>query len=68
MNIIEHVWAYLKIRVYSSVPAPTTRQGLWEAVLDEWLKIPLLYIRALYNSIPNRLEALRKARGKNTKY
>ncbi|TFK58033.1 hypothetical protein BDN72DRAFT_782606 [Pluteus cervinus] len=68
MNIIEHVWDYLDRRLRHRERPPKTRDELWEALQEEWHKIPLKYIRKLYLSIPRRIQALVRANGRYTKY
>jgi hypothetical protein len=47
MNPIEHVWAHLDEQVRLRPSLPTNRQELWEALEDEWYKIPPSYTVAL---------------------
>lgn len=68
MNIIEHVWSYLEKRVRHHKPLPTNSNQLWEALRSEWYAIPVGYIRKLYDSMPSRVTALRRAHGYATKY
>ncbi|KAI5829902.1 hypothetical protein K523DRAFT_218971, partial [Schizophyllum commune Tattone D] len=68
ISIIENLWAYIDKRVRSRIPAPATPDEWWEAVQEEWAKIPIEYITALYESIPDRLDKLKEARGYWTKY
>ena len=39
-----------------------------EAILEEWEKIDIETINALIDSMPNRIQALLKAKGGPTKY
>ena len=68
MNIIEHVWAYLKRQISLSGEKPKTRADLSILVKRTWESIPLWYIRKLYESIPRRIDALIAAKGGFTKY
>lgn len=68
MNIIEHVWCHLETRVRMRPVLPRNADELWAALEEKWRAIPTRFIRKLYNSIPNRLEALRKAKGSYTRY
>lgn len=68
MSIIEHVWDHLDCKVRARDQQPTTLDGLWKALEEEWYRIDPEFIRGLYDSMPRRVEALRKAKGKNTKY
>lgn len=68
MNIIEHVWDYLDKMVRTRNHRPRNRDELWLALLDEWNKIDIQYIRNLYESMPVRVEVLKAAKGWYTKY
>lgn len=68
LNPIEHVWDELGRRVRARDPAPATLRDLKQALVEEWDNIPQERIKNLINSMPNRLEAVRRARGGNTKY
>ena len=68
MNIIEHVWHYLEVRVNSRTTRLSNLEELWVALQEEWENIDIEYIHNLYLSIPRRLQALRDAKGGHTKY
>jgi hypothetical protein len=68
MNIIEHAWAYLETQLRKRDPQPTNKQQLWEMLQEEWATMSDNFRDALYNSMPSRLRALKKARGGFTKY
>ncbi|KAB5593496.1 hypothetical protein CTheo_3044 [Ceratobasidium theobromae] len=68
LNIIEHVWAHLKTRVYSHNPPPQNREELWSVIQQEWKEINPDYIASLYKSMPRRVEAVYAAKGGNTWY
>lgn len=68
MNIIEHLWADVNLRLRNRRPAPTTKAELKIAVEEEWYNTPLSTIQNLYESIPRRIEALRKSKGWHTRY
>jgi transposase len=68
LNIIEHVWAYLKLRVRSRNPLPKSEADLWVALQEEWYGIDLAFIQSLYESLPSRVHAVYKANGGNTQY
>lgn len=68
LNPIEHVWNYLKVQIGRREKRPTSIHELWEVLMEEWELMPLDYIQALYESMPNRVDAVWKARGGNTKY
>lgn len=68
INPIEHLWDQLKRRVRSRNPVPTTINELRVALLEEWDGIPQDIIKKLIRSMKNRLQAMIRARGGNTKY
>lgn len=39
LNIIEHVWAHLKLRVHTHEPAPRNKEELWAVTQEEWNSI-----------------------------
>jgi hypothetical protein len=68
MNIIEHAWEYLERRVHSRTPLPRKLGDLWEALV-EWGNIEDdYYITKLYESMPDRIQALLEAKGAHTRY
>jgi transposase len=68
LNPIEHVWDDLKRRVRSRNPAPSSVDELKSALIEEWEGIPQESIQKLIRSMRNRLRAVIRARGGNTKY
>lgn len=68
MNPIEHLWDQLKRRVRARKPAPQTVAELKIALEEEWEAIPQANVQNLIRSMRNRLEAVIRARGGNTKY
>lgn len=68
MNPIEHLWDELGRRVRSRERPPVTLQEMADALSEEWDNIPQQRITNLISSMPRRLEALRVARGGNTRY
>lgn len=68
MNPIEHLWDELKRRVRARNPAPLNVAELRAALSEEWDRIPQDTVSNLIRSMRNRLEALIRARGGNTKY
>ncbi|KAI5695706.1 hypothetical protein M8J75_002280 [Diaphorina citri] len=68
MNPIEHLWDQFKRRVRARVPAPQTVAELKMALEEEWEAIPQTSVQTLIRSMRNRLEAVIRARGGNTKY
>lgn len=68
LNIIENLWDYLDKQIRKREHLPTSEETLWEAMQEEWYKIPQSYIDALYRSLPDRMAAVCGARGGNTRY
>lgn len=68
LNPIEHLWDQLKRQVRSRNPAPTTLQELEEAVIEEWARIPQEEALKLVRSMQERMEAVIRARGGNTRF
>lgn len=68
LNPIEHLWDHLKRKVRSRDPAPTTLQELKDAVIEEWDTIPQEEILKLVRSMRDRMEAVIRARGGNTRF
>lgn len=68
LNPIEHLWDHLKRKVRSRDPAPTTLQELEEAVIEEWALIPQEEVVKLIRSMRERMEAVIRARGGNTRF
>lgn len=75
LNPIEHVWWALKKLVYKLHPelkrmgrSAAAWEALHAALQEAWVAIPDSLIRNLIYSMPRRLEAVRKAKGWQTKY
>lgn len=68
MNIIEHVWDYLKRKVHSRTSRPRNKDHLWEIVEEEWKAIDPAFIQRLYGSMARRVDTLWSHSGGNTKY
>lgn len=68
LNPIEHLWAMLKrnLNRYETPPGGIT--ALWERVQAEWEKLEADECRKLVESMPRRIEAVIKAKGKWTDY
>ena len=67
MSPIENLWDYLARRV-RACPFVHTEDQLWDAICLQWSLIPQATLHKLYNSMPRRLVALRKAQGWHTRY
>lgn len=68
LNIIEHVWFYLKSRISSSPVKPKNILELKSLITEIWNSIPVAYIQSLYNSIGERLEAVVRSKGGYTRF
>ena len=66
LNPIEHVWKHME-RQFKFYPATTVTQ-LSEILQLIWYKIPAEFLKELTYSMPSRIEAVIKARGRRTKY
>lgn len=68
LNPIEHLWDDVKRRVRARDPAPTTLQELEDAVVEEWENLPQERVVTLVRSMKDRMDAVIKARGGNTRF
>ncbi|KAI7815751.1 hypothetical protein BC939DRAFT_384181, partial [Gamsiella multidivaricata] len=68
LNPIEHVWRYIKTHIGLRERRPTSIHDLWQAVLEEWEKVPEDFVRKLYESMPDRVQAVLKAKGGHRRY
>lgn len=68
MNLIENVWSILDQNVRRRGTKWKNKDELWRALGDEWEKLPDWIIDKLYNSMPDRVAALIKAKGGHTRY
>jgi hypothetical protein len=75
LNSVEHLWFALKRRMYKYFPeyinylvAQEEWDGFCEALKMCWRTIPAQLIKTLIMSMPQRLTAVRKARGWQTNY
>lgn len=68
LNIIEHVWAYIKYTLSKDKRVPETLDELWERVQTIWTELPKNYLPHLYESMPKRIKALLRSRGGPIKY
>lgn len=66
LNVIEDVWNHLKYQMAGKVYEDLDE--VWEELKVLWKKIPVDFIQDLYQSLPRRVQALHRAKGKNTKY
>ena len=68
LNIIENVWRTIKTKLSKRLAEIESRADLIRVVKETWSDLPLHYIRSLYDSLPNRLRHVCRARGQITKY
>ena len=75
LNPIEHMWWALKWKLYELYPnisnmgnSDNDREFLRQALKELWRQIPDALIYRLISSMPRRLQALRKAGFRHTKY
>src|SRR4051812_27383305 len=75
LNPIKHMWWALKKMVHKLHPelkrignTKADWEALHKAIKEAWLKLPNSLIKKLILSMPQRLAAVRKARGAQTKY
>ncbi len=68
MNIIKNLWEYLEWRVCTQSPLPRNSEEMWVALQEEWKSIEEGYVKRLYQSMPERMAALIKAKGSHTRY
>ncbi|RYG92522.1 hypothetical protein EON65_59030 [archaeon] len=71
MNIIEHVCHYLKEAI-RKLPVASSKEELWSNVKEElehmWSSEMTKKINDLYESLPNRMQAVIAVHGGNTSY
>lgn len=68
LNPIEQAWTYLERRLGKYPTPPAGIEELWRRVQEEWQQIPVEFIRALIESMPQRVRAILRAKGAYTKY
>jgi len=68
MNAIENLWAMLEARLPARPQPPTTPDGFFDALCEEWARLPYSYLSALWRSMPDRVTALVNARCHSAKY
>jgi transposase len=64
LNPIEHLWAGLKRRLNEYEHPPTGMLELWERIEDEWNKIDKKTCLRLIESMPERIRAVLRSKGK----
>ncbi|RYP14446.1 hypothetical protein DL767_010390 [Monosporascus sp. MG133] len=75
LNPIEHLWRALKDKIYEIEPEfgrlldnEEERHRAFEIIEDAWSQLDLRLVVKLIKSFPNRLRAVRRARGWYTKF
>ena len=75
MNLIEYVWKKLKEVIHQRHPelidmgkSEADLLALSAAIIDAWDAIPQTWLNNLIDSMPRRVEAVRKKKGWHTKY
>lgn len=68
LNPIEHLWSEVKRQLNKFDSPPKGVLELWERVQSIWNNISVEICRNLYNSMPRRIAAVIKAKGRWTKY
>ena len=68
MSIIEHAWDELEHCIGKRPRHAHNEDELWRWLQEEWANLGEEYKNRLYDSMPHRVEALRVARGRHTKY
>ncbi|KAG1937637.1 hypothetical protein F2P79_018097 [Pimephales promelas] len=66
MNIIKHMWGRMKEEAWKT--KPKNIDELWEACKTAFFAIPDDFINKLYESLPNRMDAVLQAHGSHTRY
>ncbi|GJP41591.1 hypothetical protein CLOM_g1247 [Closterium sp. NIES-68] len=68
LNPIEHLWPHLKRQLGKYEKPPSGMLELWERVQEEWGKIPAEVCANLIDSLPRRIKAVIRAKGRWTRY
>lgn len=68
LNPIEHLWHYVKQQLQKYELPPRGVNELWERIQEVWDNIPIEVCQNLVESMPNRIQAVKKAKGGHTHY
>ena len=68
MNPIEHMWDELGRRLETVESQPQSLQEPGQILQNLWNEIPVQRTRTLIDSMPQRVQALARVRGGNTRY
>ena len=66
LNPIEHLWDHLDHKIRKRIPAPSSKNDLIQIIQEEWAGIELNTLHNLILSLPNRVNATIKAKGRHT--
>ncbi|KAJ2964919.1 hypothetical protein NUW54_g14220 [Trametes sanguinea] len=64
-NIIENIWAHIKMRLERYRPRPRNVEALWRVVQKLWYEVDISFIQALYHSLPGRVKTVKGRKGGN---
>jgi hypothetical protein len=68
LNPIEHLWRQLKLAIYKRKVKASDKSDLWTIIQEEWEQFPMENLHRLVDSMPDRIDAVIKAKGHHTKY
>jgi transposase len=68
LNPIEHLWNIVKIKLDNLQQRPSSLENLFDIAKEEWENLGLETLQTLINSMPDRIEAVIRAKGHSTKY
>lgn len=68
LNPIEHMWDLVDRRLRKLPELPTSRKDLWEKIQDVWNEIEAMECTKLVDTMPQRIQAVLKARGGYTRW
>ena len=66
LNPVETCWTFITWQLIGR--CFPNKDSIWEAVCEAWAKVPADVIKGLYENMWKRTQAVREARGGNTKY
>jgi transposase len=68
LNPIEHLWHYVKQQLQKYETPVDSTYELWERIQEVWNAIPKEVCENLVDSMPDRVQAVKRAKGRQTKY
>lgn len=68
MNPIENLWSHVKSQLAKYASPPKGVNELWERTKEVWEAIPPEFVQRYTQSLPNRIQELKKAKGYWTSY